>query len=191
MGAVLCLRVMSAVAVIMRGLLIIFLLISVTIAAPSSSQTESGGTSLGAMAASGAAGLLVGLVMAPSPDCEDVGIDRTLCAVLYDKENCDRSNNYMGILPGTQGVLPLINLETRGLRANDAESLIVKDRCKLELWDKRDAFNKGVAPDLVIDRMPCWNVLGDKYIDELNDDHEEMNEAISAYKCPCRDSMWG
>merc|ERR1711872_786073 len=45
---VLCLCVMSAVipAVIMRGLLIIFLLISVTIAAPSSSQTESGGTSL-------------------------------------------------------------------------------------------------------------------------------------------------
>ena len=48
-------------------------------------------------------------------------IDRALCAVLYDKEDCDRSNNYLSILPGAEGVLPVINLRTRGLRSNDAE----------------------------------------------------------------------
>jgi len=69
--------------------------------------------------------------------------------------------------------------------------LIVKDRCKLELWDKKDGLEKGSLPDLVFDRTPWWNVLGDKYVDELDDDHEEMNEAISAYRCTCRDSMWG
>merc|ERR1712083_1242221 len=92
-------------------------------AAPSSSSSDSGsGSSLGSMAASGAAGVLVGMVLAPSPDCKDVGIDRALCAVLYDKEDCDRSNNYLSILPGSEGTLPVINLRTRGLRSNDAES---------------------------------------------------------------------
>merc|ERR1712183_1110859 len=175
------------------SMVMLFLLVLGTVvAAPSSSSSDSGsGSSLGSMAASGAAGVLVGLVLAPSPDCDDVGIDRTLCAVLYDKENCDRSNNYLSILPGGEGVLPLINLQTRGLRANDAESLIVKDRCKLELWDKRDGLANGSPPDLVFDRMPWWNVLGDKYVDELDDEHESMNEAISAYRCTCRGAYWG
>eukprot|EP00092_Neocalanus_flemingeri_P017312 GFUD01018724.1.p1 GENE.GFUD01018724.1~~GFUD01018724.1.p1 ORF type:complete len:175 (-),score=41.40 GFUD01018724.1:102-626(-) len=174
----------------MKLSLVIFCSLGAVIGAPSGTQTDSG-SSLGSMAASGAAGVLVGLVMAPSPDCKDVGIDRTLCAVLYDEEMCERSNNYLSILPGAQGVLPRINLHTRGLRANDAESLIVRDRCKLELWDKRDGLEKGSPPDLVIDRTPWWNVLGDKYVDELDDDYEEMNEAISAYRCTCRQSMWG
>eukprot|EP00092_Neocalanus_flemingeri_P070173 GFUD01086096.1.p1 GENE.GFUD01086096.1~~GFUD01086096.1.p1 ORF type:complete len:175 (+),score=44.23 GFUD01086096.1:98-622(+) len=174
----------------MKLSLVTFCSLGAVLGAPSGTQTDSG-SSLGSMAASGAAGVLVGLVMAPSPDCKDVGIDRTLCAVLYDKEKCERSNNYLSILPGAQGVLPLINLHTRGLRANDAESLIVRDRCKLELWDKRDGLEKGSPPDLVIDRTPWWNVLGDKHVDELDDDYEEMNEAISAYRCTCRESMWG
>ena len=33
----------------------------------------------------------------------------------------------------------------------------------------------------VIDRMPWWKV-GNKYVDSLDDDHEEMNEAISAFR---------
>ena len=71
------------------------------------------------------------------------------------------------------------------------QSLIVKDRCKLELWDQRDGLERGDAPDLVFDRTPWWNLLGDKYVNELDDDHEDMNEAISAYRCSCRESMWG
>merc|ERR1712098_72898 len=86
------------------GMTMLLLLVLGTVAgAPSSTSTDSG-SSLGSIAASGAAGVLVGMVLAPSPKCKDVGIDRALCAVLYDEENCDRSNNYLSILPGTQGV---------------------------------------------------------------------------------------
>merc|ERR1719483_300253 len=159
----------------MRLSLVVFSIIGLTLGAPSGTQSESG-TSLGSMAASGAAGVLVGLILAPSPDCDDVGIDQGLCAVLYDKEKCDRSSNYKSILPGVQGVLPLINLRTKGLRANDAESLIVKDRCKLELWDKHDGLEKASPPDLVLDRTAWWNVLGDKYVDELWDKHDGLEK---------------
>ena len=69
--------------------------------------------------------------------------------------------------------------------------MIVKDRCKLELWDQRDGLEKGATPDLVFDRTAWWNLLGDKFVNELDDDHDDMNEAISAYRCTCRESMWG
>ena len=90
------------------------------------------------------------------------------------------------------------------------QSLIVRDRCKLELWDHADDLDLGAPADLVshsifikfenllkhkrtkplsyklyamkvIDRMPWWKV-GNKYVDSLDDDHEEMNEAISAFR---------
>ena len=35
--------------------------------------------------------------------------------------------------------------------------------------------------------MPWWKV-GNKYVDSLDDDHEEMNEAVSAYRC--RTFVW-
>lgn len=76
------------------------------------------------------------------------------------------------------------------LRTNDAESVVVRDRCKLELWDQRTGLTSGAAPDLVIDRTP-WYVISDKYINSLADDHEEMDEAVSAYRCTCRQSYWG
>ena len=69
--------------------------------------------------------------------------------------------------------------------------MIVKDRCKLELWDQGDGLEKGATPDLVFDRTAWWNLLGDKFVNELDDDHDDMNEAISAYRCTCRESMWG
>lgn len=48
-------------------------------------------------------------------------------------------------------MLPML---TRGLRRNDAESLIVRDRCKLEVWDDHDGLERGERPSLVIDRTP-------------------------------------
>ena len=63
----------SIFSFIMRLSLVIFSIIGLTLGAPSGTQSESG-TSLGSMAASGAAGVLVGLILAPSPDCDDVGV---------------------------------------------------------------------------------------------------------------------
>ena len=73
---------------------------------------------------------------------------------------------------------------------NDAESLAVRDRCKLELWDSDTGLKEGTAPNLVIDRT-LRTVTGNKYVDSLDDDYEEMNEAISSYRCTCRESYWG
>ena len=72
---------------------------------------------------------------------------------------------FKSLLAGEQGKLPIL---TRGLRRNDAEvprglknndfmikmdstfqSLIVRDRCKLELWDRADNLDLGAPADLV------------------------------------------
>ena len=95
--------------------------------------------------------------------CTLFQIDANLCAVMYDEEKCLRSGAFKSLLPGEQGKLPIL---TRGLRRNDAEvrgrifslenllvmsfqSLIVRDRCKLEVWDHADDLDLGVPADLV------------------------------------------
>merc|ERR1711990_382933 len=168
-------------------LLLLPLLATAAPSPTSSSSSSSGGSSLAGLAASGAAGVVLGMAFAPQPDCRDVGIDANLCAVMYDEEKCLRSGAFKSLLPAEQGKLPIL---TRGLRRNDVESLIVRDRCKLELWDHADDLDLGVPADLVIDRMPWWKV-GNKFVDSLDDDYEDMNEAISAFRCTCRESMWG
>merc|ERR1712243_401707 len=92
----------------------------------SSDSSSSSGSSGLALAAAGVAGVVAGLALAPNPDCEDVGIDRTMCVVMYDKEKCDRTHSFLNLVPGAEGVLPLL---TRGLRRNDMESLVVRRRC--------------------------------------------------------------
>merc|ERR1719430_662246 len=168
-------------------LLLLPLLVNAAPSPASGQGSSSGSSGVGGMVAAGVAGTVLGMALAPSPDCEDVGIDRSLCAVLYDEEKCSRSGAFLSLTNGTQGVLPIL---TRGLRRNDVESLIVRNRCKLELWDNHDGLEKGEAPDLVIDRTP-WYVVGNKEVDSLDDDYESMNEAISAYRCTCRESYWG
>merc|ERR1711928_174608 len=183
-------RSLQAGAAMWRLVLILSLPLMATATAapsPTSSSSSSGGSSLAGLAASGAAGVVLGMAFAPVPDCRDVGIDANLCAVMYDEEKCLRTGAFKSLLPGEAGKLPLL---TRGLRRNDAESLIVRDRCKLELWDHADDLDLSAPADLVIDRMPGWKV-GNKYVDSLDDDYEEMNEAISAFRCTCRESMWG
>merc|ERR1712037_943464 len=127
-------------------LLILPLLATAAPSPTSSSSSSSGGSSLAELAASGAAGVVLGMAFAPQPDCRDVGIDANLCAVMYDEEKCLRSGAFKSLLPGEQGKLPIL---TRGLRRNDAESLIVRDRCKLELWDHAADLDLGVPADLV------------------------------------------
>merc|ERR1711902_71254 len=117
-------------------------------------------------------------------ECDDVGIQDNLCAALYDEEKCKRSEGFLELRNGDQGVLPLV---TTGLRRNDVESLIVRYRCKLELWDDSDGLEDGASPDLVIDRT---KQAQNKYADSLalDDDYKHMDEKISAYSCTCRDT---
>merc|ERR1711872_48565 len=135
-----------------------------------------------------AAGALVSKLA--EDECDDVGIKDSMCAVLYDEEKCKRSSSYLSLRSGDSGVLPLI---TTGLRRNDVESLIVKYRCKLELWDDDKGLEKGTSPDLVIDRTSRRNLGRNKYVDSLadEDEYKALEEKISAYRCTCRESTFG
>merc|ERR1711992_368047 len=108
---------------------------------------------------------------------------------MYDEEKCKTSSSFISLKNGDQGVLPLL---TRGLRRNDVESLIVAYRCKLELWDDDEGLEKGTAPDVVVDRSSRLNLGRNKYVDNLadDDDLEDLDEKIFAYRCTCRDSAF-
>merc|ERR1712226_815445 len=140
-------------------------------------------------AAVGLAGLAIAAKIAED-ECDDVGIEDGLCAVLYDEEKCKRSEDFLSLRPGDSGVLPLI---TTGLRRNDVESLVVAYRCKLELWDDDEGLEKGSVPDAVVDRTSRTNFGRNKYVDSLEDDDdlEDLDEKISAYRCTCRESTFG
>merc|ERR1712168_937705 len=113
-----------------RLLLLLSLLSVISRARASPAPLPAGaGTAAVAAAGIGAAGVALAL---SEDECDDVGISDGLCASLYDEEKCSRSSSFLELRPGDQGVLPLI---TTGLRRNDVESLIVRYRCKLELWD--------------------------------------------------------
>merc|ERR1712026_88954 len=145
-----------------------------------------------AAAAAGLAGLALAAKIAED-ECDDVGISDGLCAAMYDEEKCKRSSSFLELKPGDQGVLPLITLLTSDLRRNDVESLIVRYRCKLELWDSDTGLEEGAAPDLVIDRTSRLSLGRNKYVDSLADEeeYEDMDEKISAYRCTCRESSFG
>ena len=89
------------------------------------------------------------------------------------------------------------------------QSLIVKYRCKLELWDDDEGLEKGAKPDLVIDRSSRTNLGRNKYVDSLadEDEYKHLDEKISSYRwdqysvfvlnfvifyrCTCRESTFG
>merc|ERR1719510_1541000 len=120
------------------------------------------------VAAAGLAGLALAAKIAED-ECDDVGISDGLCAALYDEEKCDRSADFLELRSGDEGVLPLL---TTGLRRNDVESLIVRYRCKLELWDDDSGLEEGAVPDLVIDQTSRLNIGRNKYVDSLADEDE-------------------
>ena len=62
--------------------------------------------------------------------------------------------------------------------------MIVRYRCKLELWDDDKGLEKGAKPDLVIDRSSRTNLGRNKYVDSLadEDEYEDLDEKISAYR---------
>merc|ERR1719361_575117 len=103
-------------------------------ALPSPAPLPASPSSDSVVAAAGLAGLALAAKIAED-ECDDVGISDGLCAALYDEEKCKRSSSFLELKPGDQGVLPLLTLLTSDLRRNDVESLIVRYRCKLELWD--------------------------------------------------------
>merc|ERR1739846_109892 len=125
-----------------------------------------------------------------------------VCAVLFDENCCKASDTFHSIRVGEKGKLcstssslnPFSSCQGPRLD-NDVESMIVMPGCKLEVWDDEDGledaedeeqkgFNKGNLKDskdrydqekLVLEarNSPHW-------IEELNDDFNDMNEDILA-----------
>merc|ERR1711923_572205 len=130
-----------------------------------------------------------------------------VCAVLFDENCCKASDTFHSIRVGEKGKLcstgsslnPFSSCQGPRLD-NDVESMIVMPGCKLEVWDDEDGvkdaedeerkgFNQGNIKDtkdrydqekLVLEarNSPHW-------IEEMNDDFDDMNEDISSYRCTC------
>merc|ERR1719147_459147 len=170
------------------GRLAVISVLCILLSSKLSLSSPTGADAAAAAAAAIAGGALIAKVA--EDECDDVGINDNLCAALYDEEKCKRSEGFLELRNGDQGVLPLV---TTGLRRNDVESLIVRYRCKLELWDDDKGLEKGATPDLVIDRTSRTNLGRNKYVDSLADEEEyrALDEKISAYRCTCRESTFG
>jgi len=80
------------------------------------------------------------------------------------------------------------------------ESFIVMPGCTLEVWDESDGFEKQIqaekdsanegfvrnAKDLYNKEKLVLSAERDaNWIEELNDDFNDMNEDISSYRCRC------
>merc|ERR1719427_2294017 len=87
---------------------------AVSPAPSSSSSSSSSGSGALTNMASGAIGLAAGIALSRT-NCKDIGIDRSLCAVLYDEENCDRSGSFLSLMPGQEGEPPRLTAGTRSL----------------------------------------------------------------------------
>ena len=61
------------------------------------------------------------------------------------------------------------------------QSLVVRARCKLELWDSHHGLERGEQPDLVLDRQQEFRNL---MVDNLAkvDEYKHMDEKISGYR---------
>ena len=84
--------------------------------------------------------------------------------------------------------------------SDDVESLVVMPGCTLEVWDEDDgvekqereervSFNAGEirnAKDLYNKEKLVLSAKGDaNWIEELNDDFNDLNEDIDSYRCTC------
>merc|ERR1712037_811111 len=116
-------------------------------------------------------------------------------AVLFD-ENCCKGTKPQYVVPkGESGRLcgvsgSLFSGSCKGPKLkDDVESLLVMPGCKLEVWDKGDgqeqaakeekkSANAGNLRDNKDRGKPHW-------VEELNDDFDDMDEDIESYRCTC------
>jgi len=134
-------------------------------------------------------------------------LSNSSCAVIFDENCCKSSDTYHVVKKGEEGKLcsttssfnPLSSCKAPGLK-DDIESLLVMPGCKLEVWDKSDGledakkeeskgFNQGDYKDQVdrYDRNKLvFTARGDAHwVEEINDDFDDMDEDIESYRCTC------
>lgn len=126
------------------------------------------------------------------------------CAVVFDEGCCKDKDTHYVIAKGEKGKLcgsnPLSSCNGPNLK-DDVESIIVMPGCRLEVWDKgsgleqalkeekksveagnirdnKDKYDRNKLDFTAGTRKPNW-------VEELDDDFEDMNEDIESYRCTC------
>eukprot|EP00090_Calanus_glacialis_P011654 TRINITY_DN2001_c0_g1_i1.p2 TRINITY_DN2001_c0_g1~~TRINITY_DN2001_c0_g1_i1.p2 ORF type:complete len:178 (-),score=59.72 TRINITY_DN2001_c0_g1_i1:119-652(-) len=129
------------------------------------------------------------------------------CAVMFD-ENCCKSSktfhivkkNEEGKLCGTIGTLnPFSSCQGPRLK-DDIESFVVMPGCTLEVWDKgsgledakkeeKNGANAGNIKDnkdrYKRNKLAVTAVGSPNWVEEINDDFDDMDEDIESYRCKC------
>merc|ERR1712109_353374 len=128
------------------------------------------------------------------------------CAVLFD-ENCCKATKPQYVVPkGESGKLcgvkgSLFSSSCKGPKLkDDVESPLVMPGCKLEVWDKGDGQEQAAKEEKKSANAGNLRDNKDRYnrnklvftatgkphwVEELNDDFDDMDEDIESYRCTC------
>merc|ERR1712025_8716 len=118
---------------------------------------------------------------------------------LRDSENtsgklCKGSTGFIKKLTGVGSCVGPTGLN------DDVESIPVLPGCKLEVWDESDGVEKQIEAERQSENAGSKRDSKDSnngekltlegfgepnYIEELNDDHDDLNEDISSFRCTC------
>jgi len=132
---------------------------------------------------------------------------KNACAVLFDENCCDTKDTKYVVPKGGKGKLcstsgslnPFSSCKGPRL-SDDIESLVVMPGCTLEVWDhddgledqekeERKSFNEGSlksAKDTYDKNKLTLSAKGTpNWINELDDDFDDLNEDIDSYRCTC------
>eukprot|EP00092_Neocalanus_flemingeri_P106534 GFUD01136696.1.p1 GENE.GFUD01136696.1~~GFUD01136696.1.p1 ORF type:complete len:166 (+),score=38.94 GFUD01136696.1:52-549(+) len=135
---------------------------------------------------------------------EDDDTIENACAVMFDEDCCDFDDSFHIVKNGDFGKLcgfnPFSSCQGPSNLKDDIESLVIMPGCTLEVWDKgaglADAKIKEAksandgnykhAKDLYKRNKLAFTATGKPlFVEELNDDFDDMNEDIESYRCKC------
>merc|ERR1739838_864116 len=129
------------------------------------------------------------------------------CAVLFDENCCKSSKTFHVVQKGEEGKLcgtvssfnPLSSCNGPRLK-DDIESLAIMPGCTLEVWDKgsgledakkeeKKSANFGNIRDnkdrYDRNKLVFTAVGAPNFVEEIDDDFDDMNEDIESYRCKC------
>jgi len=129
------------------------------------------------------------------------------CAVMFDENCCKSSKTFHIVKKGEEGKLcgtvssfnPLSSCNGPRLK-DDIESLAIMPGCTLEVWDKgsgledakkeeKKSANFGNIRDnkdrYDRNKLVFTAVGAPNFVEEIDDDFDDMNEDIESYRCKC------
>jgi len=135
------------------------------------------------------------------------------CGVIFDENCCKESKDHYVIPSGQSARLcKKTSLISKFVGASkckgpiglndDAESILVMPGCKLEVWDDKEGFEEAAKAEAKskteglnrdnLDRNNQNKITLEaldnepNFIEELNDNYDDLNEDISSFRCTCK-----